>query len=74
MNIEARKLRIMKAFKSLKDIKKIHQIESLLLPADMLAERKVMLTKLSGAWNKEEAAEMKKVIKEGCERVDENEW
>ncbi|MEM9391706.1 MAG: hypothetical protein AAGA02_14610 [Bacteroidota bacterium] len=64
----------MKAFKSLKDIKKIHQIESLLLPADTLAERKVMLTKLSGAWNKEEAAEMKKVIKEGCERVDENEW
>ncbi|MGD1961197.1 MAG: hypothetical protein ACFB2Y_20240 [Fulvivirga sp.] len=52
----------MKVFKSLKDIKKIHQIESLLLPADMLAERKVMLTKLSGAWNKKEAAEMKKVI------------
>lgn len=74
MNIEARKLCIMKVFKSLKDIKKIHQIESLLLPADMLAERKVMLTKLSGAWNKKEAAEMKKVIKEGCERVDENEW
>ncbi len=74
MNIEARKLRIMKAFKALKDVKKIHQIESLLLPADALAERKAMLTKLSGAWDKEEVAEMKKVIEEGCERIDENEW
>ena len=72
--MEARKLRIIEAFNGLKDMKKIHQIESLLLPTTPLEECEAMLAKLSGAWHKEEVDEMKKIIEEGCERIDENEW
>ena len=74
MNLEARKLRIIEAFSSMSDIGKINQIESLVLPKPTLEEKKSMLIKLSGAWTKEEAEDMKKVIEEGCEKVDEDEW
>lgn len=74
MNIETRKLRIIEAFATLKDIKKINQIESLLWPAPALDNRKVILNQLSGAWTEEEAEEIKKIIQEGCENVDESEW
>jgi len=39
MNIEARKLRIIEAFSSLKDIRKINQIESLIFPQPSLQDR-----------------------------------
>ncbi len=74
MNIEARKLRIIKAFSSLDDIVKINQIESLLLPKSTLQERNSMLETLSGSWTVEEADEIKKEIEEGCEKIDEGEW
>lgn len=74
MNIEARKLKIIEAFASLEDNKKITQIESLLFPKPSLDDRRTMLSRLSGTWTKEEAEEMKRIIEEGCEKVDKGEW
>lgn len=73
MNIEARKLRIIELFTSLKDTTKITQIESILLPSS-LSDRKAMINSLAGTWSEEEAEEMKKIIEEGCEKIDESEW
>ncbi len=74
MNVELRKLRIIEALRSMKDIRKINQIEVLLLPLSSLEERRAMLDTLSGAWTSEEAEDIKKIIEEGCEQIDENEW
>lgn len=74
MNLEARKLRIIQAFSTLNDISKISQIESLLLSKATFEERKSMLDALSGSWAKEEAEDIKKVIEDGCEKIDESEW
>jgi hypothetical protein len=74
MNIEARKLRIIEAFSSMSDIGKINQIESLVLPKTTFEERKSMLDTLSGSWTNEEAEDIKKVIEDGCEKIDESEW
>ncbi|CAD5253898.1 MULTISPECIES: hypothetical protein [unclassified Imperialibacter] len=74
MNIEARKLRIIEAFSSMKDIGKINQIESLVLPKPTFEERKAMLDTLSGSWTNEEAEDVKKVIEDGCEKIDTSEW
>lgn len=73
MNIEARKLRIIELFTSLKDTTKITQIESLLLPSSS-SDRKTMINSLAGTWSEEEAEEIKKIIEEGCEKIDESEW
>jgi hypothetical protein len=74
MNIETRKLRIIEAFSSMNDIGKINQIESLVLPQTTLEERKSMLDALSGSWTNEEAEDIKKIIEDGCEKIDESEW
>jgi len=74
MNIEARKLRIIQAFSAMNDIGKINQIESLVIPKSTFEERKSMLNVLSGSWTKEEAEDIKKVIEDGCEKIDESEW
>lgn len=74
MNIETRKLRLIKAFTSLKDVDKIEKIESILLPQTAIEARKSMLMDLSGVWSDEEASEIKKTIEEGCEKIDESEW
>lgn len=74
MNIEARKLRIIEAFSSMNDVVKISQIESLVLPKTTFEERKSMLDTLSGSWTNEEAEDIKKVIEDGCEKIDESEW
>ncbi len=74
MNLEARKLRIIQAFSSMNDITKINQIESLVLSKSTAEKRKSMLETLSGSWTNEEAEDIKKVIEEGCEKIDENGW
>ncbi len=74
MDIESRKLRIIAAFTSLKDIKKISQIESLLLPKSNLNNRQLMLENSSDLWSKKEADDIKKIIEEGCEKIDEDGW
>ena len=74
MNIETRKLRIIEAFSSMNDIGKINQIESLVLPKATLEKRKSMLDALSGSWTREETEDIKKVIEDGCEKIDESEW
>jgi hypothetical protein len=74
MNLETRKLRIIEAFSSINDISKINQIESLVIPKTTLEERKSMLDALSGSWTNEVAEEIKKVIEDGCEKIDESGW
>lgn len=74
MNLETRKLRLIKVFTSLNDVGKIKKIESILLPQTAIEARKSMLKDLSGIWSDEEASEIKKTIEEGCEKIDESEW
>lgn len=74
MNVETRKSRIIEALRSIKDLRKINQIEALVLPVPSSEERKAMLETLSGAWTNEEAEDIKRIIEEGCEQIDGNEW
>lgn len=74
MNIEERKLRLIKIFSTLEDEKKIAQIESFLEEKTSLEERTATLNELSGSWSEEEVDDFKKIIEGGCENVDKNEW
>lgn len=74
MNLATRKLRLIEAFSSLEDVKKIEEIESILLSNDSKSEHTHMVDSLSGAWSIDEAEEMKRIIEEGCEKIDESEW
>ncbi len=73
MNIESRKLRIIELFASLKDVRTISQIESILLPSPQ-SNRKNMIHDLAGSWTQEEADDVLKTIDEGCENIDQSEW
>ncbi|HLU93461.1 MAG TPA: hypothetical protein VKZ54_05020 [Membranihabitans sp.] len=75
MNIETRKLRLIRIFSGLNDTRLIDQLEAILLKKkeDATHERSV-LDQLSGVWSNEEAEDIKRVIAEGCENIDENDW
>ena len=74
MNIDTRKLRLIEAFSSLDDITKIEKIESILLSDTGRTNRKNQIESLSGSWSEEEADDIRKVIADGCEKIDKNEW
>lgn len=75
MNIEARKQRLIRIFSRVDDTRLIGQLEAILLKKEEnLTSKTPIIDILSGAWSNEEAEDIKRVIAEGCEKFDENEW
>ncbi len=67
---------------SIKDSSKLHFFLELLKQFDFIEIHKPTPTPISkhhleryaGIWSEDEAAEMKKIIEEGCEQIHESEW
>ncbi|WP_040496914.1 hypothetical protein [Fulvivirga imtechensis] len=73
MDIQTRKLRLIEAFLKIKDNSILDKMEELLRSKPM-TNPKPEVDKFVGIWSKDEAEEIKKVIAEGCEQINEEDW
>lgn len=73
MDIQTRKLRLIEAFLKIKDNSILDKMEEL-LRSKPTTNQKPDVDKFVGIWSKGEAEEIKKVIAEGCEQINEEDW
>ncbi|MCK5699924.1 MAG: hypothetical protein KAI29_02175 [Cyclobacteriaceae bacterium] len=73
MSIATRKLRLIEDFVKIKDHVLLDKIEAI-IKRKPSSTSKLSIDKFVGIWSKEEADEIKKIIKEGCEQINEEDW
>lgn len=80
MDIQAAKIAFMEEFLKLKDESIIKKLVTTLKREKQKSKEKSIekvkpsVDKFVGIWSKEEAEEIKKVIAEGCEQINEEDW
>ncbi|MCB9226343.1 MAG: hypothetical protein H6578_04145 [Chitinophagales bacterium] len=75
MDIKLEKDNIIKRFEKINDIDLIKAVKSLLdFGLKRNSKKKKELSKFFGIMNEDEANEFDRIINDGCENIDKNEW
>ncbi len=74
MNGEARKLHLIEALLKETDDAVLSEIEKALTKSGLKAVTNKRFSELSNTISKEEAEEMERVIEEGCEQINPDDW
>lgn len=74
MNIQTAQLQFIEEYVKLKNISLIEKLSAILKKEKNRQKSKNSVLDFVGIMGKDEAAAMKKAIKEGCENIDSNEW
>ncbi|MEQ9426440.1 MAG: hypothetical protein RJQ09_18605 [Cyclobacteriaceae bacterium] len=72
MDIEIRKLKLIESFKQIRDHAVLNKIESLL--SIKTSKQNPSIAQFSGIWTEDEASEIRQIIEEGCEQINEDDW
>ena len=73
MDIQNRKLRLIEDFLKIRDKSMLDKIEAL-LKSQSINKKQPDIEKFSGIWTKKEAEEVSKIIEEGCEQINNEDW
>jgi len=71
MNLETQKLHLIEEFLKIKDQAFINELEAIIKERQ---QEKSVIDEFAGIWSKEDVQEMKQIISEGCEQINENDW
>jgi len=73
VDIQNRKLRLIEDFLKIRDKSMLDKIEAL-LKSQSINKKQPDIEKFSGIWTKKEAEEVSKIIEEGCEQINNEDW
>ncbi len=74
MSDEARKLYLIEALLKENDGSVLNEVEKALSKSPLKAVTRKNFTEFSGIISREEAEEMEKIIEEGCEQINPDDW
>ena len=74
MSLESRKLQIIEDFLKVSDTSVIEKVEKLLRTGSKQKANKKTIQGFAGIWSKSEANEIREIIDEGCEQINDEDW
>lgn len=74
MNIPAKKIHLIEEFLKLESGTILHKLESVLKKAKKKTIQKHSIYDFVGIWNKKDAGQIKRVIEETSEQINEDDW
>ena len=71
---EAKKLHLIEEILKIESDAVLAAVETVIAKSKLLAVDRKSFTSFAGMWTKEEADELTKIIEEGCEQVNPDDW